>query len=718
MSTQSYKVGKVAPSWKEGKAQTITFIVTEDCNLRCKYCYITHKASNKRMNYETAKTFIDYILSDRFKRDEAVILEFIGGEPFMEIQLIDEICDYFKLKALETDSDWYWNYRISICTNGVNYSDAAIQQFIKKNDGKLSLTITIDGTKEKHDLQRVFPDGEGSYDVISENMKLWIKQFPAATKVTFASDDLKYLKDSILSLWENGITDISANVVFEDVWKEDDDVLFENQLKALADYILDHQIFDRHHCSLFDENIGQFYTKEDLKKTSCGSGKMLAVGPEGNLYPCIRYKDYSLNHEQEWTIGNVRDGIDMEKVRPFMTAMYSLQSDEECLNCEVASGCSYCQGFNYDVSEAPTNFHRAKYICKMHKARVRANNYYFAKLYNRYGISKTPTARDNKRMYFLLSDDYVDYCQHGNRATVYRPMGEAEILKGLRYAHQNFYEPVFLHAKSQFNFKNRDDYQGYKILHLIPAEFTEEAKALKNYILVFDKNNLDQLSESMANCMLNVDQTDIPNLFSYVMQILFAADRVNINIQNLSSNFDATEYEKQLMKIKSLLVETYRKTGKLKEINLMTDIYFLHDHNHCKAGDRSLAYGPNGKIYVCGAFYDTDKARHIGDVVEGITGLKKPELYKAANSGLCSLCDALQCINCVHLNLKKTNEVNVSPSYQCRKSFIEREVSRLLQLEVENAFGGRIVEKTEYKEAMGFAEAYIGSFAGYYAYEK
>lgn len=58
----AYTIGKMPPQWSED-AQTITFIVTEDCNLRCKYCYITHKASNKRMNFETAKNFIDYILT-------------------------------------------------------------------------------------------------------------------------------------------------------------------------------------------------------------------------------------------------------------------------------------------------------------------------------------------------------------------------------------------------------------------------------------------------------------------------------------------------------------------------------------------------------------------------------------------------------------------------------------------------------------------------------
>lgn len=94
-----YKIGKTPPQWSS-KAQTITFVVTEDCNLRCKYCYITHKASNKKMSFETAKKFIDYILTADIETADSVIVDFFGGEPFMEVSLVDKISDYFKLKTL------------------------------------------------------------------------------------------------------------------------------------------------------------------------------------------------------------------------------------------------------------------------------------------------------------------------------------------------------------------------------------------------------------------------------------------------------------------------------------------------------------------------------------------------------------------------------------------------------------------------------------------
>jgi radical SAM peptide maturase (CXXX-repeat target family) len=313
-----------------------------------------------------------------------------------------------------------------------------VQNFITKNKAKLSIGISIDGTKEKHDSQRVFPNGSGSYDIIDRNIPLWISQFGGRTKATFSSDDLKYLKDSIISLWNKGITEVASNVIFEDVWKEKDDLLLEEQLIELADYVIENHLFDKYTCTFFDENIGGFYDEEYKRRTWCGAGKMLAVGPNGNIYPCIRYKDYSLNKHSEWLFGTVDNGIDMERVRPFMAALNMYQSDDECLNCEVAVGCAFCQGFNYDEAEVPTNFSRAKYICKMHKARVRANDYYFSKLYNLFGIEKEGQKNEHKRLYFLLSDDYVTYCQHENTTLSNKFMQRSFILEGLKYARNNF----------------------------------------------------------------------------------------------------------------------------------------------------------------------------------------------------------------------------------------------------------------------------------------
>lgn len=716
---KKYTVGKTIPSWKEGKAQTITFVVTEDCNLRCKYCYITHKASNKKMELQDAKKFIDYILTTDIQRTDAVIIEFIGGEPFIEVELIDKISDYFKKKAFELNHEWFWNYRFSICTNGVNYSNECVQKYIKKNYGKLSVSITLDGTKEKHDLQRVFPDGTGSYDAISKNIDLWKSQFKGTTKVTFASDDLPLLKDSILDLWNRGIEDVAANVVFEDVWKENDDKVFESQLKSLADYILDKHLFDRYSCTLFDEKIGGYIDEEQLSHTSCGAGKMMALGTNGKIYPCIRYMSYSLNKQKEWSIGNIDEGINMEYVRPFMAAMIKYQSDKECLECPVANGCRFCQGFNYDESISGTNFYRAKYICKMHKAQVRANDYYFAKLFNQYGIKRDSGTNKRKRMYFLLSDDFVQYCSCEKTINTSKKMKEQDIINGLEYAYENFLEPIFVHSNDSFSFENKKTYDKYLITHIIPAKFFEEAKSLNNYILVYDHQTYKMDTGHVSNSMLNVRADDLKKLAEYAIEILKKVDRININIIGIDSLFDENEYRKQLIKVMNCLID-YNKKGKtVKEINLITDLCYLNRHEGCSAGDQSFVYAANGNFYPCSADDLNADSNTMGGVKEGIKKLENSQLLKIDHMPLCEVCDAFQCSRCIKTNKDGTKEVNIPPSFQCRKSFIEREIARIYQQKIGGmAKSTNIIPKVTYEDPMSLFYKKNKIEIGYYKLKK
>ena len=377
-----------AEPWQGGMAKNITFIVTKDCQLACKYCYLVGKNEKERMSWETAKAAIDYIL-DREKEfpQESVVWDFIGGEPFLEIDLIDKICDYIKTQLYLRNHHWFNSYRFSFSTNGINYDSDKVQEFIRKNSTHLSIGITIDGTRRKHDLNRIWK-GEGpekgSYDDVVRNIPLWLKQFPGSgTKVTISSADIPYIKESVLHLYDLGIQEVNINVVFEDVWNEGDDKLFENQLMELADAIIDGGWYENYSCSFYSENIGKPLDPKFDNQNWCGAGMMLAVDAGGNFYPCTRFAAYSLRSKKPLIIGNVRDGIDQDKLRPFLTLDRLTQSPQKCIDCEVASGCAWCQGENYDAAQTDTIYERSTAICKMHKARVRANNYYWNKLYRK-----------------------------------------------------------------------------------------------------------------------------------------------------------------------------------------------------------------------------------------------------------------------------------------------------------------------------------------------
>ena len=126
-------------NWKDGNAKSISFIVTKDCQLACKYCYLVGKNTKERMTFDTAKSAVDYILEHKYDdifSYKSVIWEFIGGEPFLEIDLIDEICDYIKKEMYRLNHHWFDSYLFAFTTNGLNYTSPKIQKLIKKNQSQ------------------------------------------------------------------------------------------------------------------------------------------------------------------------------------------------------------------------------------------------------------------------------------------------------------------------------------------------------------------------------------------------------------------------------------------------------------------------------------------------------------------------------------------------------------------------------------------------------
>ncbi len=378
-------------------SRTVTFQVTDECNLCCTYCYQINKGKRK-MKFEYAKKLIDMLLSGDprlggyvdVETSPGIIIEFIGGEPFLCVDLIDQICTYFYSEAIRLMHPWATKFCISICSNGVLYSDPKVQKFLNKWRNNISFSITIDGNKELHDACRVFPDGTGSYDLAVAGAADWMKRgYYMGSKITIAPGNLQYVYDAIIHMVELGYKDINANVVYEKGWTLEHAQEFYRQLKRVADYWLEHDLVDDTYMALF--NAEYFHPKEktDLQNWCGGTGLMLSMDPDGWLYPCIRYMESSLGTDREpLRIGHVNFGIaqrecDKQCVECLNKIDRRTESTDECFYCPIAEGCSWCSAYNYQENGTPDS--RCTYICDMHKARALANAYFWNKLYCKRG---------------------------------------------------------------------------------------------------------------------------------------------------------------------------------------------------------------------------------------------------------------------------------------------------------------------------------------------
>ncbi len=550
-----------------------------------------------------------------------------------------------------------------------------VQEYIKKNYMHLSIGISVDGNKEKHDAQRVRPDGTGSFEIVKKVVPLWLKQFPgASTKATFAHDDLIHLKDSIITLWDMGIEIVSANVVFEDVWKEGDDIIFEKQLIELADYILENKLWDDYSVRFFDPNIGLCLTENEKNSNYCGTGHMIAIDYKGDIYPCIRYTPFTLNNTGGYKIGNIETGINYDLIRPFENLTLKAQSKKECINCEIATGCSWCSGYNYDDAKGKTLFHRAINTCLMHKANVRANEYFWEKLSLKLDIENPRDEIKKKRnrikedinkikyIQIIAEDNIVPHCCYRNTKKTNNMMSKETFEEAIGFCKNKGFQPVIIGN----NFYMKDE----KYIHIGVGECDD---------IVIHNNTINRnISE---NNILLITKISVINLFDMVCELLGnkKVQRVNIIIVDLDKWNEniINEYKRQLELISQQLYEQFLNS-KPVDINVLTDIFENIKIRDCGSGIDSYAIAPNGKIYICPAFYFDNEDDFIGDLKNGITEINK--LIYIENSNICCNCDANQCKRCLYLNKKMTTEINTPPKIQCLVSHVERNISRKLEL--------------------------------------
>lgn len=376
------KFNKRPSEYLQGTAANVTFIVTNQCQLRCRYCYLHKEESKRVLPLSIAKKAVNLILDHPQKwSQQGVVFDFIGGEPLLEIELIDAITCHIKRMLYQKNHPWFEEYRFNISTNGLLYEDESVQRFLQKNIAHTSIAISLDGSKKKHDAHRVFPDGTGSYDKVIKSFKRYISQFPqGSTKATLSHGDLPFLKESVLHLFSLGVGFVDMNLVYEDVWKKDDPALLENQLVALADHMIKEGLYRNHSCSFFTEELGNPLSPIYNTNSWCGAGRMMAIDTDGLIYPCNRFTQNALSCSRPRAIGTVDEGIDENLQRAFLAMTRKSQSPPECMTCSAASGCSWCPAQSYDATCGATVYHRAITNCELHKAVARAKRYYWSAL--------------------------------------------------------------------------------------------------------------------------------------------------------------------------------------------------------------------------------------------------------------------------------------------------------------------------------------------------
>lgn len=322
-----------------GKIKSMTLALTEQCNLRCKYCgympkYMDDNYKLKNMSKEIAFKAID-ILMQNSDKSEVCHLGFYGGEPLLRLDLIKECIDYVNNKYPFRKPSY------NIVTNAVLLDDK-VTDFIIENDIKLN--ISFDGPKESQNKYRVDCNGKNSHERVYKNIEAFYRKDPAFFRenvtynVVLFNGASNELFSSLDNLWKSNVNliDLIPTEYFMKSRDKSDKINKSEKIDVTAyDFAYNDML----------KGMKKYYNSLSVPAYSncifpggfCIPGvRKNFVTTDGKIIVCEKTDESN----ELFEIGDVFNGIDMDKINRLVDE--TLKRIKKCKYCWAAKFCKMC----------------------------------------------------------------------------------------------------------------------------------------------------------------------------------------------------------------------------------------------------------------------------------------------------------------------------------------------------------------------------------------
>lgn len=351
--------------------------VTPQCNLRCKYCVYGEHYPNTRsyngnlMDISTAQRAVDYYM-ENYKKvnyrnpNSTPIVGFYGGEPLLNFPVIEATVSYINKKYKPV----YGDILYSITTNGVLLDDAKQKFFVENN---FALIVSLDGNKENHDRNRVFPDGSGSFDRIYANLERFQKNYPAYQRFAVSAcydykTDMFRLKEFFdrTGLFAVNVSLVDAhNTTYYQSFTQSEQEQFAGVYREFKHIFLEEAKNNtiKKNSFLFSY-VGVYFANFAFRPMirenrpgfipytgACVPGEKLYITGQGDIHICER-----INHH--FPIGNIESGLDYARIAEIVKE-YTRHICQDCGSCPFSRFCSNC----YAVFAGAKTFTKPKDFC-------------------------------------------------------------------------------------------------------------------------------------------------------------------------------------------------------------------------------------------------------------------------------------------------------------------------------------------------------------------
>lgn len=341
--------------------------ITNDCNLRCKYCYIhkTHSNMPSCIVFESIDKMLESCRKNNYSK---LCIMLVGGEPLMRFDTIKQIVEYCALNSGDI------SVRYVIPTNGTLITPEVASYIATHN---MSVGVSIDGIEKYHDENRIKVDGSGSYKLAMRGVdNLIAKGIKPSIMVTVTKQNLEGLPELTKLMIDK---QIFFRFSFERDTQTGNPAILDNEEYCIS--ILK-QCFEIMKDALNKGKRGWFFQFGDVTfskpvRRACAAGKnFFAIGQDGSIGSCSLGLECPKSNLQE--IDDVITDIDKIFADISKTSACDV---EECSTCIWKHSCAgACPLQTYATYK--TYLHVSPY-CNLYKAclpdviRIYAMNIYY-----------------------------------------------------------------------------------------------------------------------------------------------------------------------------------------------------------------------------------------------------------------------------------------------------------------------------------------------------
>lgn len=319
-------------------------IMSEQCNLACKYCFLGNNDCEKRGNFllenmsvETAEQAIKFFIrqikeSGLDTEINKPVLIFYGGEPLVNYDVLEYIAK--RINELRNVERSIRNIEMSMVTNGLLLDEDRI---IRLHELGVSIAISIDGFTEEANSMRVDVAGKPVFSRILEKLDLCKKiGVNVSLSVTLSEETIKNTKD-ILKLVEK--YDIKA-FGFNIMMSSDTFVLPNSYNEAAAQFIIDEFIELRERGIYEDRMMRKLkaFSKSQVYFSDCAAtaGGQIVIAPDGRVGIC-----HGCLHNKQYFVANINDDdfIAVKDKNFIEWSQLTPLNHEECMDCPALGIC-------------------------------------------------------------------------------------------------------------------------------------------------------------------------------------------------------------------------------------------------------------------------------------------------------------------------------------------------------------------------------------------